>query len=401
MLNPASGRTPGRPAVAAAAAGRRRETCPGSASPRCWSTTAGRPACAATASCSPPTPAGRRSHDHAGVEDPRTTWIPSLGVHVMTYVAVRPAGPATGARRVARPARLAAARPGALRVPAGPRHRPEPVPQQGRRVLPRAGARARTAGPRTRCCTARCGTSAGSSGGERRLPAGRARRPPAGNLDLLRPGRRGASATCARSPTSGRTGSSRCPSTTTRRSRSAPARRRCASRRAGCSSTTACPANAGRGLGAAAARALQRRRDAARPDDPGRVLARTAQPAARTARPPRSATAPCPTSSSRPPSRRSTGNASSSTAWPTPAIGVARLDVLREPRPALGLGVIGAGGFAAVRALGGRRPGGGRGGRRHRRRPRPGAAAGRRARAPRGRRAWRRPARTTIGSTPS
>ena len=34
-----------------------------------------------------------RSHEHAGVEDPRTTWIPSLGVHVMTYVAFGPLGP--------------------------------------------------------------------------------------------------------------------------------------------------------------------------------------------------------------------------------------------------------------------------------------------------------------------
>jgi predicted GH43/DUF377 family glycosyl hydrolase len=34
-----------------------------------------------------------RSHDHAGVEDPRTTWIDSLGVHVMSYVAFGPMGP--------------------------------------------------------------------------------------------------------------------------------------------------------------------------------------------------------------------------------------------------------------------------------------------------------------------
>jgi predicted GH43/DUF377 family glycosyl hydrolase len=30
---------------------------------------------------------------HGGVEDPRITWIPSLGVHVMTYVAFGPMGP--------------------------------------------------------------------------------------------------------------------------------------------------------------------------------------------------------------------------------------------------------------------------------------------------------------------
>lgn len=31
--------------------------------------------------------------DHGGVEDPRITWIPSLGQHVMTYVAFGPLGP--------------------------------------------------------------------------------------------------------------------------------------------------------------------------------------------------------------------------------------------------------------------------------------------------------------------
>ncbi len=34
-----------------------------------------------------------RGHDHAGVEDPRTTWIPGLGLHLMTYVAYGPLGP--------------------------------------------------------------------------------------------------------------------------------------------------------------------------------------------------------------------------------------------------------------------------------------------------------------------
>jgi predicted GH43/DUF377 family glycosyl hydrolase len=34
-----------------------------------------------------------RSHEHAGVEDPRTTWIARLGVHVMAYVAFGPYGP--------------------------------------------------------------------------------------------------------------------------------------------------------------------------------------------------------------------------------------------------------------------------------------------------------------------
>ena len=34
-----------------------------------------------------------RAIAHGGVEDPRTTWIPSLGVHAMTYVAYGPLGP--------------------------------------------------------------------------------------------------------------------------------------------------------------------------------------------------------------------------------------------------------------------------------------------------------------------
>lgn len=34
-----------------------------------------------------------RGSGHSGVEDPRVTWMPSLGVHVMTYVAYGPLGP--------------------------------------------------------------------------------------------------------------------------------------------------------------------------------------------------------------------------------------------------------------------------------------------------------------------
>lgn len=36
-----------------------------------------------------------RGPGNAGVEDPRTTWVPSLGLHVMTYVAYGAAGPRT------------------------------------------------------------------------------------------------------------------------------------------------------------------------------------------------------------------------------------------------------------------------------------------------------------------
>jgi beta-1,2-mannobiose phosphorylase / 1,2-beta-oligomannan phosphorylase len=34
-----------------------------------------------------------RGTGHAGVEDPRVTWVPSLGLHLMTYVAYGPLGP--------------------------------------------------------------------------------------------------------------------------------------------------------------------------------------------------------------------------------------------------------------------------------------------------------------------
>ncbi len=73
---------------------------------------------------------------------------------------LRSARPEAGAGRLRRPADLAPARPGALRLSAGPRHRPEPLSEQGRRVLPGAGDRARTAVRPMRCCIARCGTSA-------------------------------------------------------------------------------------------------------------------------------------------------------------------------------------------------------------------------------------------------
>jgi beta-1,2-mannobiose phosphorylase / 1,2-beta-oligomannan phosphorylase len=34
-----------------------------------------------------------RSHHHAGVEDPRITWLPTLSTHVMSYIAFGPLGP--------------------------------------------------------------------------------------------------------------------------------------------------------------------------------------------------------------------------------------------------------------------------------------------------------------------
>jgi predicted GH43/DUF377 family glycosyl hydrolase len=40
-----------------------------------------------------PDAAWERAIGHGGVEDPRTTWMPTLGLHVMTYVAFGPLGP--------------------------------------------------------------------------------------------------------------------------------------------------------------------------------------------------------------------------------------------------------------------------------------------------------------------
>ena len=40
-----------------------------------------------------PDAAGSAAPNHAGVEDPRVTWIPAWALHVMTYVAYGPLGP--------------------------------------------------------------------------------------------------------------------------------------------------------------------------------------------------------------------------------------------------------------------------------------------------------------------
>ncbi len=40
-----------------------------------------------------PDAAWERGQGHGGVEDPRTTWIPTLGLHLMSYVAFGPLGP--------------------------------------------------------------------------------------------------------------------------------------------------------------------------------------------------------------------------------------------------------------------------------------------------------------------
>ena len=59
-----------------------------------------------------------RARTHAGVEDPRVTWIPALNLHVMTYVAYGPLGPRSAVAVSDGPAHLETAGPHPLRVPA-------------------------------------------------------------------------------------------------------------------------------------------------------------------------------------------------------------------------------------------------------------------------------------------
>ena len=185
VLNPASGRTPDGRLLPAPAARGRRATSPGSGSPRWCSRTACRWGSSGAASCSSRTRGWERGASHAGVEDPRVTWVPALGLHLMTYVAYGPLGPRPALAVLDGPARPGAGSgPVHFALPAGARHGPQPVPEQGRGVLPGAGHRPRTAAVATRCCTGRCGTSAGSSPGEGDAPAGRRRRRPARHLDL-------------------------------------------------------------------------------------------------------------------------------------------------------------------------------------------------------------------------
>ena len=138
--------------------------------------------------CSDPDAGWERAKTHAGVEDPRVTWIPTLGLHVMTYVAYGPLGP--------RPSLAVSTDLRAWRR-LGPVHFgyqealdadlnhftnkdvvffPEPVP-----------------GPDGRPCFAALHRPTWDldmvAPGHRHLPAGRSHRRSAGNLDLLRPGR--------------------------------------------------------------------------------------------------------------------------------------------------------------------------------------------------------------------
>jgi hypothetical protein len=84
-----------------------------------------------------PDEAWERGHGHAGVEDPRMTWVPALGLHLMTYVADGPLGPRPAPAVSRGPGRVDPPRAAALRLPAGPRH---PSTDQQQRVRYEAGA---------------------------------------------------------------------------------------------------------------------------------------------------------------------------------------------------------------------------------------------------------------------
>jgi hypothetical protein len=82
----------GTPSRSSTLAGPTRDTLP--APTVRGSTCSRRPAYARRrASCWRRTRAGNAGLTNAGVEDPRTTWVPSLGRHHMTYVAFGPLGP--------------------------------------------------------------------------------------------------------------------------------------------------------------------------------------------------------------------------------------------------------------------------------------------------------------------
>ena len=77
-----------------------------------------------------------RGVQHGGVEDPRITWMPSLDVHVMTYVAFGPFGPRPAVAISHDLEQLDEAGTVPVRVRRRPRDRPESLSEQGRPVLP-------------------------------------------------------------------------------------------------------------------------------------------------------------------------------------------------------------------------------------------------------------------------
>ena len=110
-----------------------------------------------------------RGVDHGGVEDPRVTWLPDLGVHIMTYVAFGPLGPRLALATSKDLRSWTRLGPVLFRVRAGLAARLQLVPQQGCCVLPGTGARAGR--------EAVLGHAAPADVGPGLDPGGRARRP--------------------------------------------------------------------------------------------------------------------------------------------------------------------------------------------------------------------------------
>ena len=130
-----------------------------------------------------------RGLNNAGVEDPRVTWIPSLGTARDDVRRLRAARAEARARGVVRTCGTGRGWARCTSSTSRPGHRPEPVPEQGHRVLPRAGDRA---GRRTvvrDAAPADVGPRLVPRG-RGRPPAGRGHRRPAGDLGVVRAGRR-------------------------------------------------------------------------------------------------------------------------------------------------------------------------------------------------------------------
>ena len=292
-----------------------------------------------------------RGANNAGVEDPRTTWVPSLGRHLMTYVAYGPLGPRLALAVSEDLEQWERLGPVQFALPARSRHRPEHVSQQGRGLLPRAGAGPATAGRRTRCCTGPMWDLGWFREGETvHLPAGVTDERPGIWISYV-PAAELAEPTSARSRARATTG---CVATVRAPVRGAEDRGRAAAG-AGRRGVAAHPPRRDRRASpigfdpTTQTVELRRRRDDPRPDDPSRVLARTQEPHARARRPRRSARH---RAQRRVPDRDRGGRRS--------AIRLLRhgrrarsaspaSTAQHDPRDApLGLGVVGAGGFAGV-----------------------------------------------------
>ena len=239
VLNPASARDRNGDVVPVPAARGRGQRVAGRARPGAVRRRTGRrPASSGSASRSSRRSRGSGTTAPPASRIPRITFVPTARAWVMTYTAYGPLGPKIALAAVARPRRLGAARPGVvLATSTALGARPQPVPEQGRGALPRARRRAGGAVLRA-AAPADVGPRLDDRGEGEPLPP-RARTDPRPGIwvsyvpaDEVEADPRAAPA--AAGPPAG--GAPRAPRG--RRSRSAPARRRCASTAAGCCCTT-------------------------------------------------------------------------------------------------------------------------------------------------------------------